>query len=133
MKSILATLVLSFVSSFATAHESYAVHTCAINGRVSLKVNLKSKGPEVEAQYWNNKGSRWATTYLETRYSYANGNSRVYSVEALEGSPVAFLQVDGGVKALDAHGAIVSDCKSAGDGGGYGDDYGGMRGDEFFP
>ena len=133
MKSILAMLVLSFVSSFATADESYAVHNCAINGRVSLKVNLKSKGPEVEAQYWNNKSSRWAMTYLETRYSYANGSARVYSVEALEGSPVAFLELGSVVKALDMSGALVADCQSAGYGGGYGEDYGGMRGDEFFP
>lgn len=131
MKSILATLVLSLVSSYAMA-ETYDVRTCVVNGSLTMSVNLKSKGPEIEAKYWNNRSGKWFIAYLSTQYSYAKGNASVYAVEALEASPVAYLQVGGGVKLLNAQGVEIMECKTTS----YGEtdgDYGGMRGDEFIP
>ena len=129
MKSVLASLVLFSNLSMADVTQSYDIVSCKVSGTLSMTIRMRSAGPEVEAKYWNDRGGKWSTAYLATQYA----SNKLYSVEPLIGSKVAFVEVGGGVRLLDASGAVLSDCKSQGSGGGYGEDYGGMRGDEFIP
>ena len=128
MKSFLAILLLG--SSVAMAEGGTGLtepgnyynpdYKCSISQNLTLYVNTKSSaGLKVSATIWDAKSSKVSTVYLSTQFSYEAHEAGVYTVEALPGSPVAFLEVGRTVTALDKNNVVVSKCQDISGTGSY--------------
>lgn len=90
-------------------------YKCSLPNDKTLYIKASAySGLKASATVYDSKASKVLTIPLQTKFAYENNGAGVYSVEPLEGSSLAFLEVNFkaySMKVLDANNNVISVCR----------------------